>query len=609
MRTIRVPLRICLSALLVPWFLLVATSGVHAGVITVGSLIFQNMIPAGSQGPGTNAFWLYWSATLLPLSNVSLTVTGTNAQGQSVGGTWAATGPFDPTVPLGGQAFPTTATVTAATVTGAAAAGLADWAGQRYTIGAQAVTATVTNGSGLVPFPLGPEGSGDSTPVAVTPTPRSYYLAEGATVWTFETQLALANRGTADAPVTVTFLKEDGTTVETSLTVAAGARATLNAGDVPGIGRGWQGSSFSIVVTSVEGVPLVVERTLTWDGGHGAHTGTAADALSPVWYFAEGVQSWMDTYLLVANPGETTADVTVTFFLDTGAPVVRVLTVGPRSRATVWTGAVPELWYRSFGMMVTATEAVVAERAIYFGLARHWDGGTLAMGVPAPAADWYFGEGAVGSVFDEYLLLSNPQAEAATVTVDYLLAIGPVVTRSYTVPAQARLTVWVSGEPLGTHGATGVGMRVHGDRPILAERAMYWMNGSANWREGHASAGSTELGTVWEVADGVVGTVGPAENAQTYLLVSNPGTAASTVQVTYSREGGRLPVVKTHTVEAGSRFTLWVNGMAPELVNERFGAALVVTSGPPIVVERSVYWDQGGVWWVAGTNTLGTKLQ
>ena len=57
----------------------------------------------------------------------------------------------------------------------------------------------------------------------------------------------------------------------------------------------------------------------------------------------------------------------------------------------------PELSYRSFGMMLTSTQPVVAERAVYFGTARRWDGGTLAMGVTAPSSDWYFGEGALST--------------------------------------------------------------------------------------------------------------------------------------------------------------------------------------------------------------------
>jgi len=593
-------------------------------VIKVGALVFQNTIPADSgQGlPGTNAFWLYWnSMSLLPLTNVWVTVTGTDPAQQPITRTIGASGAFNPTKAVGEPdpqaAFSTAAKITSAVLTGDVANGYAIWADQRYNVKAQSVTATLTNANGLVAFG-DPDATGpaDTIDVNATPTPRSYYLAEGATVWTFDTQIALANRGQADAPVTLRFLKElssdctGSQVVEHSITVPQEARATVRAWDVPGMAR----CSFSTEVISVEGVPLSVERTMTWDGGHGAHAGTAAEALSTVWYFAEGVQSWMDTYVLIANPTAADANVTVTFLLTTGEPVVGTLVVPAAGRRTIWTGAIPGLQWKSFGMVVTSTQPVVAERSVYFGTERRWDGGTLAMGVTAPSTHWYFGEGALGSGFDEYLLLSNPSADPASVQVDYLPTNGPVVTLTYDVPAQARRTVLVTTEPLGLSMPNGLGMRVTSAVPVLAERAMYLRPDPVNWHDGHASPGSTELGTVWEVADCLVGTVGTATNAETYILLSNPATQDSTVTVTYSREGGKPAIAVDYVVKAGKRLTVYPNGEkgadnVPLLSNERFGAGIVVTNGVPIVVERSVYWDAGGLRWAAATNTLGTKLQ
>jgi hypothetical protein len=607
-------------------------------VIKVGSLLFQNTIPAGQEVPGTNAFWLYWSSSLLPLSSVTLTVTGTDAQGQAFDPRVWTQATFDPSVPLTlNDGLATNWTIKTATLTGHAGDGYADWFGQRYTISNQDISALLSNASGLVPFPLGPGGTGDAVDVNVNPTPRSYYLAEGARVWSFDTYVAIANRGQADAPVRVEFLKEitdppgacqpaqDGGSVErVDLTVATESRATVEAAAVPGLA----GCSFSIVVTSLDGVPLAVERTMTWDGGHGSHTGTAADGLSRVWYFAEGAQSTLDTYVLIANPHPTETRVDITFFLPprlnpgTGLmeavpPVTGTLTLQPHRRGTVWTGAVPGLAWKSFGIKVDASQAVVAERAVYFGSDRHWDGGTLAMGVTAPSLHWYFGEGALGSGFDEYLLLSNPTEQEASVLVDYLPATGPVVAKQYSVPAQTRVTVLVTAEPEldGLVRPNGLGMRVASDVAILAERAMYLRPGPANWNDGHANPGSTELGTIWEVADCVVGNVvlsptTAAVNANTYILLSNPATTESNVRITYSREGGRPVVITEHTIPAGARKTVWVNADAPELVNERFGAGIVVQAGgPPVVVEKSVYWDSQGKHWASANNTLGTKLQ
>ena len=106
----------------------------------------------------------------------------------------------------------------------------------------------------------------------------------------------------------------------------------------------------------------------------------------------------------------------------------------------------------------------------------------------APSANWFFGEGATGTFFDTYLLLANPSAQPASVQVDYLRDAGGAVSRTYTVPANSRFSVFVDGEP-GMDG-TAFGTRVTSSVPIVAERAMYWAGGFFDYYEGHVSAGA-----------------------------------------------------------------------------------------------------------------------
>ncbi len=46
-------------------------------------------------------------------------------------------------------------------------------------------------------------------------------------------------------------------------------------------------------------------------------------------------------------------------------------------------------------------------------------------------------------------------------------------------------------------------------------------------------------------------------------------------------------------------------------MNQRFGALVesIGATPQPIVVERSMYTNAGGVIWAAGTNALATRLQ
>jgi hypothetical protein len=48
--------------------------------------------------------------------------------------------------------------------------------------------------------------------------------------------------------------------------------------------------------------------------------------------------------------------------------------------------------------------------------------------------------------------------------------------------------------------------------------------------------------------------------------------------------------------------------MVPTLSNESFGSVVAVTNGVPIFVERSLYWNAGGVIWAGGTKAMATRL-
>jgi hypothetical protein len=145
---------------------------------------------------------------------------------------------------------------------------------------------------------------------------------------------------------------------------------------------------------------------------------------------------------------------------------------------------------------------------------------------------------------------------------------------------------------------------VQSDRPIVAERAMYWSsNGGRSWTEGHVSAGATAPQTRWGFAEGIVG---GGLGFKTFLLVANPGTTTATVYVRYlPTPGGPGPILQQYTVPAGGRLTIDVEGDAPALRDVPFGAAVWAMNGGTIVVERSVYWTRYGPMFIGGTNVLG----
>jgi hypothetical protein len=110
--------------------------------------------------------------------------------------------------------------------------------------------------------------------------------------------------------------------------------------------------------------------------------------------------------------------------------------------------------------------------------------------------------------------------------------------------------------------------------------------------------------THWGLAEG---RVGGAQQFVTYILLANPESTAAEVTITFLRESGAPPIVKTYTVPGTSRFNVDL-ATVPELQNESFGARIDVTNGVKIAVERSLYWNANGVFWAGGTNALAAPL-
>jgi hypothetical protein len=427
----------------------------------------------------------------------------------------------------------------------------------------------------------------------------TYMLAEGSTGTFFDTDILIANPNATPAPVSVHFLRPSGAPIVQTRTLPAMSRATIAVDTIPGL----EAETFSTVVTSHSGMPLMVERTMRWgEGGYGAHTEKASNGAVQSWLFAEGAQGWFSTYFLLSNP-QPTANAAQVFFLREGRPMVtREYTLPPGSRLTIDAGAIPELRDTAFGAVVFFDQPGAAERAMYFGTEPFWSGGHASAGSTFQAFEWYLAEGATGTYFTTFVLVMNPNPNPAELTLTYMPAGGTPVTRQATVPPLERITLNIGLQDPSLANAA-VATKVTSTQPVVVERAQYW--GTPAWIEAHSSAGVAIRHVKWGLAEG---RVGGEDSTQTYILLANPGTIAANVTITFLRETGR-PVVKTFTVGPETRFNVAIAGpgsQVPELVDERFGA--VVQSTQPIAVERSMYSNAGGVLWSAGTNATARPL-
>src|SRR4029079_17740868 len=171
-------------------------------------------------------------------------------------------------------------------------------------------------------------------------------------------------------------------------------------------------------------------------------------------------------------------------------------------------------------------------------------------------------EGATGDFFDTFVLIANPNAEAANLAVTYLLPNGTTVNRTYQVGPKRRYTIYVDQESSRlANTAVSITVRSTNGVPVIVERAMWWPGpayGANWWREGHSSPGSTVTASRWALAEGEQD--GP-DSAETFVLIANTGAAAALTAVTlYYEDGGTnttllaIPAHSRNTIRVASTF-------------------------------------------------------
>jgi hypothetical protein len=513
--------------------------------------------------------------------------------------TFAASGPF---IAIGGVAGP--ANLTGVTwVSDRGPSGTVQGATE-WTIPA----AALLPGSNVITVTAQYEGGEPVTDtITIVRAALTYLLPEGSTGSFFTTDVTIANPNSTEVEADVRFLPGGGDSVSLPVQVLAPRqRITIPINTVPGLENA---GPVSTVVTSASGSPLLVERTMFWDNAtsYGSHGAIAQEGASTRFLFGEGSQGFFNTFVLLANDNEDAATASLQFLPEGGLVVTREVSLPAHSRVTVAAGDIPELASSSFSITVDATRPISAERAMYFGASPLFKGGHDSPGVTLPATQWFFGEGATGGFFDTFVLLGNPTTRTANVTMTYQLTGGGTVVVNRTVPPFGRTTLNASGENPALE-ATSFALAISSDEPIIAERSMYWTRSVGEWYEAHNSFGVNEPGLKWGLAEGRAGTT---RGFRTYILVGNTTDEESRVRLTFLQTDEDAPsLTKNYIVPANSRLTIDVGGEFPTLADQEFGALLEVTSGSPIIVERSLYSAAGdGLTFSAGTNTQAIRLQ
>ena len=444
--------------------------------------------------------------------------------------------------------------------------------------GANLITVTVTDTAGNTASDI----------LTVTVDDLVYTLAEGATGTFFDTDILIANPTATQAPVTINYLKGDGTTVTQNLTVAPTSRTTIQVDGITGL----EATDVSATIISTDAVPLVVERTMRWDAtGYGAHTEKATGGPTLNWFFAEGAQGFFQTFVLLANPNAAANKATVTFLREGGgAGHGSRSTSLPTSRKTIFAGDILALRDKAFGIQVvfdrlawrsarcTSVSACSKRATNRRASTRRPRSGSSRK---APRA-----RSSRRSCWSR--IRATPTRRSPTRICRRAVCRSSRPARS---SARSRWTGNIATEDVSLANAA-VATRITSTQPVIAERAQYWPFTPDQWFEAHNSFGATSLGLKWGLAEGRVGT---AANYQTYILLANASTTtAANVKVTFLKTDGTTVVKDVRgaadvAVQRGSARDV------PELANESFGTLIEVQNGVGIAVERAMYSDSAGV--------------
>jgi len=362
-------------------------------------------------------------------------------------------------------------------------------------------------------------------------------------------------------------------------------------------------SDFAALVESTNGVPIVAERPMyfnyqsDWTGGDSASGQLEA---GPRFYFAEGcTRPEFDTYFCLMNPNLEQVDVKITYMRGDGTSEEQVVSVPGFTRYTVDAESVLGVNdgpAGDFSAIVESTkgEVIVAERPTYFNYNGSWEGGAVDVGCMAPQERFFFAEGTTRPDFETFICLMNPGDVPAQVTVTYRKADSTSAEQSVTVPARTRSTLRAS-DLLGSSDDISCDFSTVVEStngvPIVAERPMYF-NYKGQYSGGHSETGLIEPAEKFYLAEG---TTRPGFHS--FVCLYNLNDSATDVKITYLK-GDDTTEEQVLSVPPHTRSTVKVNDIlgSADSASCDFSTVVESLSGKPIVAERPMYFNYGGIW-------------
>jgi hypothetical protein len=301
------------------------------------------------------------------------------------------------------------------------------------------------------------------------------------------------------------------------------------------------------------------------------------------WFLTEGSTGpGFDTYVLLANPSGRSVTAHLTYLTPDGASPGPTVAVPPDGRTTVHVNDTVTDW--SVSTSVDADGPLVVERSMYVSSGGRVGAGSGA-GVAAPSKAWAFAEGSTGPGFETWLLLANPGAGTALVSLYLETSLqGGVQGPSFEVLPHSRRTLLLNNMVADYEVAS----TLTSDLPVYAERTTYVLPGGPRPPDVTGSVGATAGATDWLAAEGAA-----SAGFETYILVMNAGLTPVSVRVSFETPQGVVAPSSLDglLVTSGRRQTIRVNDY---LTSDEVATRVHAESGA-VVVERATYYDRPGL--------------
>jgi len=422
-------------------------------------------VPAAAKASATSSAWYCTGSTAAPNTVADGTVVVANFATRALAGTITV-------VPLTGESKTASFQVGPAN---RAALHIADM------IVAPVASAIVELDGGYSVVELTTTGPlGDSVTPCASAASSEWYFAEGSTTKDASETILLFNPFPDDAVVNVVFSTDEGQVSPTSLT-----GLSIRGQGMAAIGVGDNVQRRAAVATSIRAQRgrIVAARLQTFDGSagrKGASVALGSPVVAPTWYFPEGrVSEGLVERFQLFNPSRQEAAAELHLTLDQGQAEPIVVAVPAESRVTVTANDEARI-PKDVAHAVTARSVngvgIVVERTIDSVPASNRSGLAIMPGGLVAVNRSAFAAGESDDQVDEWLVLQNPGARAATVSLTVLADGAPL-----SAPSLQGLEV-AAGQRRAVHLTEAVKraatpLVIDSSAPIVVERDLFHPKG------------------------------------------------------------------------------------------------------------------------------------